>query len=1352
MAETEKITNVDWEFYFKVKTRDNKYIEAGIDFVPLSVIKLLDSKDFVYVKPSIVCLRSNDPDIINNKKNLLNTYGASKAKPFGLMAITPVYNVDSTNQKLIKESGGNDTSSSSSIVNVVMALPLVTGVGYNKHATCIDKYYSDLAKESGSVCFLREVFFAKQMLENEEFKNVCENNKFIDDILDSVRIGKGSIKTQIPIYDGYIGEFKFINLNCYTVLEFSPYMKENTSKFSKSRCLSDFNDSIISWYNHVIKSCKEFKKAIFAGIKGKTKVPSLKAFDNSRIEFALDPNIEDDLFSCDSKVIERLFLRNNRPKNSYPFNLDNWLISFIFENSLYNMFLDKFCITDKDMEATAIDAVDERGDIDEHKLIHSPDSDSAFTKFEKLIFIQKCSDFLRTNLRCTNENLKNAEQINNALSSAKNLICYFDIRGVLLQNQYIDEFSVQSLNALVDLFKANEIDLFNADSSIADVVGKNFKVSPDVMGKFLIENKNLARTVDTNTERQRKNNLYRFGFLPLSIQIENKNCFLPAWYNPISKCLLISCDLIKRLMFSLDGEVAPAGTEFLNRMEAFAFSDNTKINFCESLIDEIIRDRVEIIDTLAKKDEVKAFIAVLSMIMDAVKEYDKALIKFTKQGMCLIDQYLNDSDDDLDLSDKIDFMLPCASNKCYISNAELLEIDLDEIKYDKSVKSLSAKNSKEDKEYILNDLSCLLSPSIDNDATITAIANAVDDKNADKNVYKFNEEKPATKVPGAILRNNGSVSIETLDSADDLTDNSYRENTILKSKMDEIIHRLKSRMFSRAIAEIADYRIFYLFILLDKIKPMLLLQKRQKLLREVSEIEGQIDLIKESSKHLLQQKDYADQMQQQTESFVDAKINSIAEQLNTLANIPQIGSISIDEANNWLIVSTKDDIFVKDERSELKYNLGRLCFCIPFSLYDKSYLRSKAPCDLRWIAYKHKKDYLYAIAHRSEISANDFAYGPFAVVHGYSDGSVCLGDSQTPLRNAMTSGNLVMLVMLMLQYAESMNPKDTWGRRCHRWRLKQLDLKEYLSTFFVNEPLQLKIAHIIKDHGFESSDVYDICDSLTASVICNAFDYKQKLTKNDIVEIISELDRKSKLGSNTSCLMQYIDYLDIDTLKASYMLPETSTMLSRNPYGGIILNTSENNQLGLKSIGEVGLKLKSDLDFNDLALNTRYSIGLGYFGEIAELIKKYPCLDHQLIIPIPNLESEDDRIKLGRYLTYSCNSIDKEENIAYKCAINRSGVNYGTEATTGTLDYMSPVVAYMNILGNDKRELGLNVIILPKPARLNRMTLAFFFATKDAAESNGINTSDMQNQILEFIKSNRSEICNKLGFLEEEEK
>lgn len=1351
MTETEEITNVDWEFYFKVKTRDNKYIESGIDFIPLSVIKLLDSKDFIYEKPSIVCFRSNDPDIINNKKSLLDTYGASKDKPFGLMAITSVYNEELSNQKLIKGDG--------SVVNVIMALPLVTGSGFNKHITDIDKYYSDLAKESGSIRFLREVFFVKQMSENEDFKNVCENNKFIDDILDSIRSGKSAIKTKIPIYDGYIGEFKFINLNCYTILEFSPYMKESSSKFSKSRCVSDFNESIITWYNNVLKTCKEFKKAIFSGFKGK-KLPSLKAFDDSRIEFVLDSNHANDLFVINSGAIERMFNRNNM-KNSLSFNMDGWIVSFILENSLYNMFLNKFCINDKDMESSAIDAVDEVGDIDEHKLVYSPNADSTFTKFKKLIFVQDCSDFLRSNMSFTNGNLKNAELINRDISSSTNLICYFDLNESILQPRYIDEFSVQSLNGLVDLFKINEIDLFNADDSIADVIGKRFNISSHVMKKFLTEDKNFARTVCTNTEKQRKNSLYRFGFLPLSIQIENKNCFLPAWYNPVSKCLFITADLIKRFMFSLDGGVVEnANAGYLNRIEAFVFSDNTKVNFCESLIDEIIRDKPDVIDTLAKTDEVKAFVAILNLIMDAVKEYDKALINFTKQSTCLLDQYINSySNNELEFNDKIDFTLPSSyydNRKVYNANAELLEIDIDEIKYDKSVKALSYKQCKDDqtddREYILNDISCLLSPSVENDATITAVSNAIDVRNESKNVYKLNEEKPLNKIPGAVLKNNGSVSIEVLDSMDEVEeDKDHKEGTKLSSKMNEIVRKLKTRMFIKAISEIADYRIFYLFILLDKIKPMLLLQKRQKLLREVSEIESQIDLIKESSKHLSQQKDYTDKMHQHTEEFVNAKINSIADQLNTIANIPQIGSVSIDESNNWLIVSTKDEIFVKDERSELKYNLGRLCFCIPFSLYDKSYLRSKEPSNLRWIAYSRKKDYLSIIEGGNGIAAFDLDYGPFAVVHGYSDGSVCLGDSQGPLRNAMSSGNLVMLVMLMLQYAESMNPKDAWGRRCHRWKLKQLGLKEYLSTFFVNEPMQLKVADIIRDHGFEIGDKYEICHSLTASAICNAFDYKQNLSKNDIVEAISELDRTSKLGSNVPCLMQYIDYLYIDTLRSSYMLPETSTMLSRNPYGGIVLSVSETNQLSLESISKLGLKLKSDLDFKDFSLNNRYSMGMGYFGDIVELINKYPCLRNKLVIPIPNLESEDSRKYLGRYLTYSCSDIEMEENIAYKCATNQSGINYANDSTSGDINYMSPGVAYMNILDNDRREFGLNVLILPKLARSNKMTLSFFFATKDAAKNNGIDTSDIQNGMIEFIKNNRSEICKKLGFLEEQE-
>lgn len=1316
---------MNWQFYFKVKPanqdKNDKCLEAGIDFVPMSVIKLLNSKDFTDVKPSIVCFRSDNPDIIEHKKEILDQYGATQISPFGVVSITPLYTKDVENGKLIKKD--------EPIVNIIMALPLVTGNGYNSHVTEIDKFYDDLAKTSGSIKFLREVLFADQIESNEDFKSVCMSSNFIDTILDAIKSGRAISKTPIPLYDGYIGKFKFIELNCSHVLEFAPYMKDGAIRTS-----SQFQESIQNWYTKIVKNCINLKNAVFAYLKKK---PSLKVFNDSSVAFVDCEHLANDIFSLNNNALKRIFNRTFVFSGSDVFKLDNWVLSFISYISLYNLFLNKLCVNDKDIENVAVKAIGKDGDIDENKLIYSPEANNSFTNFKKIAFIERANNFLDRSIRSTHRILEKSAEINSSLKEYTELDCCVDINDQLKDGfNNPDSFSNAPLDSIFDQFRSKNIELYNKDESVLDSISNKFDIPMSVLKEFLLE----TEVYERNTNKRKQICLYEFGFLPISIEIDNKICFLPAWYNPISKSLFVTHELVKRLMFTIDGSLE---NESINKIESSIFYNNTKVNFSNTLLDEIVQEDSSEFDVLIKRNEIKAFIAILSLIIDGVKEYDKLLTNFANQSSALIKNYLTNKDFAIDSSDNMSF-IPTLKNKCARNtnyNAELLEIDLDEVKYDKSVKALAYKEQKEtqDKEYILNDISCLLSPSIENDATITALANAIDVK--DDNLYKLRDQNPGVKVQGALIKNDGIVSIE------EVSDDNTSENDIDDTVLDSITKQLKKRIFDKSFHELSDYRIFYMLMFMDKIKPLDLIQKRQRLLREVSSLEDQIGLLKANSiTQSNQLANWTDKIKHDSEVFVGAKINSIVEQLNALLHVPQIGSISIDDENKWLIVSTKHDILVKDERSDLKYNLGRLCFCIPFDLYDKNYLRSKNASALRWIAYSRKNEYLQVFYDNK--SANDSKYGPYAVVHGYSNGCVCLGDSAPALNNAIASYNLVMLVMLMLQYAESMNPKDPWGRRCNRWLLKELDLKEYLSTFFVNDPMSIRLDKIAEKKNLGDCAQGNICTDLTISEVCRAFDCQKSLSKREIVDIISELNRTSKLGTNTSCLLQYIDYLDIDILRSSYMQTNPGeTACTCNPYGGVVLSVEENTP-GITPMSFIDLKL-ANANWNRGILKDNQVVGLGYFGAITELINNYPCLKNKLVVPIPNIETKESAKKLGLYLTYSNIGYDSQTSLAYKY-ITDTVVNYGVNSSAYSSSYISPCVTYMNILDHEHKELGLNVLILPKKPRSQQLVLSFFFASKDAAKANGINfTSDgIQNGMLRFINRNKEEICNKLGFLE----
>lgn len=992
------------------------------------------------VRLHVFAFLTHNPAIINSREELLRVYGADD-EHLGLLGIIPSFsNVNDENETRVKRDG----------YLIIFEVPQL------KKYEPTDADYDEINSCCKSFDFLRDVYFDKY--QSPEIR-AWLNAKDI-----SYKLMRASRRNQwtkyIQVFSPFTLVLHFITINVISRLhiqnEGSKELLELCSKCESLRGLdkvllqnAKFSQIVLEDFARVVKDKEKSKlkpidKSRFSFYKNEIN-NFYDAYGYLRFQGVGQTNFND--FLKRVVIQEQQLSQDNILNKLQLIDLQFWLADYLNTTILYNTWFNQLSgtLTKKNKiieELNGISASNEVHVIDQQNIVINQKDffyDKLNSYLEPLAFLkdfaQSFDRILSLNSNILVDTFKK-RTLNVFMTPNCNL--FKDEGGSILDSNVLDSLvnannkpkiaKLLGLSRFIELTDAdinnNKRDLIeqNNEETLTYIANK-FNIDKTLM--LGLEDLGSIHTINSNFSDLYKG-LFDYGFIQLSIDIDNHVLQLPAMYHPLTGHIVLES-------YAFTYRIANAMTANLKNRGLYdhrednlieALSSETSINFdyffpllleYEDLIKN--NDAKVVFNKLIELPEVKFVAFVFRQIFKAIKQVDEQFLEFLKQK----ELYINYIDKkQLKISDKQKEQIITLNNSDFTNVASEIKILLDPCK-----KTYSVDNINADQFEILG-----------------AIFESKDELHIKKPKMKH-FDGVANEVISVETINNQKVEVINESSLDSNEDKQEFEDFLKKN--------VKQTIVNSVLNDVLDFRIFYFKLYTKQLKRSKLIAERNKLLRDVANIEKEITQFDILNK----QQNVGKSIESSLEIYqnqIEEKFECISKQLVALKNIPKIEQVIVNDDYNYLTIVLKDHTYVKDTRTGWEYDLGKLQISVPFSLKNEMVFRQAQPESIRWSRAGMN---IHEVLNLNGGAVNDPTYGPYAVIHGKLNGEVCLGDSSASFRKAFSSGNLAMWAMIAIQYAESMNENDLWGQRCHYWcKLKPLDLESWFNKFVIGKDIR----------------------------------------------------------------------------------------------------------------------------------------------------------------------------------------------------------------------------------------------------------------------------------------------------------
>lgn len=1042
-------------------------LKSKLDFIDKQELeKIIISNESDTETTSICVFLTSDPCIINAREELLVRYGAEPGKG-GIVAFVPAYtNRDETKEVsqfyftlsdrslAVLNEGSASRDPQTYILHrlgdlyaivCVVKLPSLKELSNGTNAS--QAAWLKTSENDKTCSFVREVLFAEACSKSEQLeKDLRESNKYLlQQMLNS---------TYTKIYCRYLSDNNITFMPTDACVTFNVGMNglSDWSNFQKKMTLEGA-------FKH-LSTDKEFIENILSPVVNPDDSLSLKPMDSVRFSVNLgDASNNENILhfkSINQDIANeiQMFLVGNGLTFKFPAYIGEFLLSVVG----YNNFLKRFYYTTterkkilelKDSEditpeqlkeidrITSIDKMEQFYDYSEfHKDISA--QIAAYKRGKHSFLSNDIFEKRKLSVLYSNSSLNNifTDQPAEAVKSdaLRNLYgCLRNISTQDLQNEATD-------TKLLNIFREGVLDLLkNQDNKQEDKGSIEFAtmdflfcksdyrqaqiktlagsvgVNPDVLCKLFTNTCDGCGDIEKNLFIEE----IRSGFLPLILGSED-NCFtneticLPALYNPYIGALIIMPSVYDNFIKSFSTLTMGRAVPEILQSHKFgtAVSGDLLIRMLKEY-DDLLKDgkSVELLKSLSSSEYCGAFSFLMALIFRGVESMDNCFRELAiKQEtmMSLISERYKDIDLNIDPADivfKEDDEDGTDQNK---RSARIIELNYDKLRSIKNDLKKQLPLSKEGNKQ----------PS---DAVVVPRADSV---------MKVGSLSKKTQV----LKD--GIVIEDTDIKETTDDDGVVAIT------QEIVGKIEKSLLLSNLSKSLNLRYLFLQKLASVIQKQMILKDRNTLIKKLELIEKDLDFISTTQASGSKGGDTGaskmnaiDVCVANAKSLIMNKAKGIAEKLEVLKNFKQVRKVLLFEKYNKMVVELQPRTVVFDTRSCVYHNLGPISIIFPFNIKNESVFRESNAERIRWIGTpKNEKEYIkFLSGNGSDAWPRETAYGPRHVIHGASGGNVCLGDSKAGFNRAFAAGNVPMLVSLAIQYTESYNKDDPWGKRIGFW-------------------------------------------------------------------------------------------------------------------------------------------------------------------------------------------------------------------------------------------------------------------------------------------------------------------------------
>lgn len=1042
-------------------------LKSKLDFIDKQDLeKIIISNESDTETTSICVFLTSDPCIINAREELLVRYGAEPGKG-GIVAFVPAYsNRDETKEVTQPYFTLSDRSSAALTEETVSRNPqtyILHRLGDLYAIVCVVKLPSlkelsngtDASQaawlktsENDKTCsFVREVLFAEACSKSEQLeRDLRESNKYLlQQMLNS---------TYTKIYCRYLSDnnITFMPTDACVTFNIGTNGLSDWSNFQKKMTLEGA-------FKH-LSTDKEFIENILSPVVNPDDSLSLKPMDSVRFSVNLGnaSNNENILHfkSINQDIANeiQMFLVGNGLTFKFPAYIGEFLLSVVG----YNNFLKRFYYTtterkkilelrdSEDITPEQLKEIDRITSIDKLEQFytypefleeistqiaaykrgkHSFLSNDIFEK-RKLsvlyknsglnnIFANQADDFTKSNaLRNLHGCLHSisTQELQSEATDTKLLNIFSEGVLDLLKNQGAKQEDKDSIEAATMDFLFCKSDYRQAQiKTLAGSVG----VNPDVLCRLFTNTSDACYATEKNLFIEE----IRSGFLPLILGSED-NCFtneticLPALYNPYIGALIIMPSVYDNFIKSFSTLTMGRAVPEILQSHKFgtAVSGDLLVRMLKEY-DDLLKDgkAVELLKSISSSEYCRAFSFLMALIFRGVESMDTCFRELAiKQEtmMSLISERYKDIDLNIDPADivfKEDGEDDVGQDKRSARIIELNYNKLRSIKNDlKKQLPLSKKDNKQPSDAVVI-------PRADSTMKVVSLS---------KN--------------GKVLKN--GIVIEDTDIKE-ITDDAG-----VVTITQEIVGKIEKSLLLSNLSKSLNLRYLFLQKLASVIQKQMILKNRNALIKQLELIEKDLDFIATTQASVYKGSDTGankmnaiDACIAHAKSLIMNKTKGVAEKLEVLKNFKQVRKVLLFEKYNKMVVELQPRTVVFDIRSRVYHNLGPISIIFPFNIKNESVFRESGAENIRWIGTpKNEKEYIRFLSGNGiGECTHETAYGPRPVIHGAGDGRVCLGDAKAGFNRAFAAGNVPMLVSLAIQYAESYNKDDPWGKRIGFW-------------------------------------------------------------------------------------------------------------------------------------------------------------------------------------------------------------------------------------------------------------------------------------------------------------------------------
>lgn len=1043
-------------------------LKSKLDFIDKQELeKIIISNESDTETTSICVFLTSDPCIINAREELLVRYGAEPGKG-GIVAFVPAYtNRDETKEVsqfyftlsdrslAVLNEGSASRYPQTYILHrlgdlyaivCVVKLPSLKELSNGTNAS--QAAWLKTSENDKTCSFVREVLFAEACSKSEQLeKDLRESNKYLlQQMLNS---------TYTKIYCRYLSDNNITFMPTDACVTFNVGMNglSDWSNFQKKMTLEGA-------FKH-LSTDKEFIENILSPVVNPDDSLSLKPMDSVRFSVNLgDASNNENILhfkSINQDIANeiQMFLVGNGLTFKFPAYIGEFLLSVVG----YNNFLKRFYYTtterkkilelkdSEDIMPEQLKEIDRITSIDKLEQFYNYSEFQNEIKAQVSLYKRGKHSFLSNDAfekRKLSILYSNSGLANILTNYPDGAVRYSALHGLhsCLDHIYTHELQGEATNTkLLDIFSEGVLDLFKNQSNKKEDKGsievatmdflfckseyrqaqiKNLAgsvgVNPDALCKLFI---NSGSEEGFDLEKDLFINEIRSGFLPLILGSED-NCFtneticLPALYNPYIGALIIMPSVYDNFIKSFSAlTVGRAVPEVLQSHKfGTAVSGDLLLSMLKEY-DDLLKDgkSVELLKSLSSSEYCRAFSFLMALIFRGVESMDNCFRELAiKQEtmMSLISEKYKDIDLNIDPAD----IVFKDDDEDAIGQAEgdarIIELNYDKLR---SIKNDLKKQLPLSKEGNKQPSDAVVVPRADSTIKVVSLS-----KNA------------------KVLKN--GIVIEDTDIKETTDDDGVVAIT------QEIVGKIEKSLLLSNLSKSLNLRYLFLQKFASVIQKQMILKDRNTIIKQLELIEKDLDFISTTQSSGYKGGDAnankmnaIDACVANAKALIMNKAKGIAEKLEVLKNFKQVRNVLLFEKYNKMVVELQPRTVVFDTRSGVYHNLGPISIVFPFNIKNESVFRGSNAENIKWIGTpKNEKEYIrFLSGNRDDARTHETAYGPRYVIHGADLGKVCLGDSKAGFNRAFAAGNVPMLVSLAIQYAESYNKDDPWGKRIGFW-------------------------------------------------------------------------------------------------------------------------------------------------------------------------------------------------------------------------------------------------------------------------------------------------------------------------------